>query len=164
MASEEHDREARRLSGTQGELRERIDKVVDRIRDLPESDQHFGQEIRLLQAVSQVMNEATDILGRPETGSEAIAAETEAIELLLQSKRINPKGGGGGGANPGGGGSGTTNDSALALLGSGVNEKEQREDTGVSQATGTSGPLLPEEFRAGLDEYFNRIEKPSSRK
>ena len=77
----------------------------------------------------------------------------------LQSKRINPKGGGGGGSTPGGGGTGTTHDSALALLGGGVNEKEVREDRGVSQATGESGPALPEEFRAGLDEYFNRLEK-----
>ena len=75
------------------------------------------------------------------------------------SKRINPKGGGGGGATPGGGGTGTTVDSALALIGGGVNEKEVREDRGVSQSTGESGPALPEEFRAGLDEYFNRLEK-----
>ena len=52
----------------------------------------------LLGMVSQVMNEATDILARPETGPPAIAAETEAIELLLRSKRINPKAGGGGGS------------------------------------------------------------------
>ena len=50
-------------------------------------------------------------------------------------------------------------DSAMALLGSGVNQKEVREDRGVSQATGESGPVLPEEFRAGLDEYFNRLER-----
>jgi hypothetical protein len=25
--------------------------------------------------------------------------------------------------------------------------------------TGDSGPSLPEEFRAGLDEYFNRLER-----
>ena len=112
-----------------------------------------------MQAVANVMHEATEILARPETGSVAIAAETEAIELLLQSRRINPKGGGGGGASPGGGGGGTTNDSAIALLGGGVNDKEVREDHGVSQSTGDSGPTLPEEFRAGLDEYFNRLEK-----
>ncbi len=41
-----------------------------------------------------------------------------------------------------------------------MNEKEVREDRGVSQATGESGPVLPEEFRAGLDEYFNRLERP----
>ncbi len=34
---------------------------------------------------------------RPRPAPPAIAAETDAIELLLQSKRINPKGGGGGG-------------------------------------------------------------------
>ncbi len=48
---------------------------------------------------------------------------------------------------------------ALALLGGGVNDKEVREDHGVSQTTGDSGPSLPEEFRAGLDEYFNRLER-----
>ncbi len=107
--------------------------------------------------VSNVMTEATGILGRAETGRPAIAAETEAIELLLQSKRINPKAGGGGGSTPGGGGSGKTTDSALALLGGGLNDKEVREDHGIAQATGESGPVLPEEFRAGLDEYFNRL-------
>ncbi len=106
------------------------------------------------------MNETVEILGRPETGSPAIAAETEAIELLLQSKRINPKSGGGGGANPGGGGGGTTQDSALTLLGSGVNDKEVREDRGISRRPpATPAPVLPEEFRAGLDEYFNRLDR-----
>lgn len=146
------------LSKTQAELRDRIDKVSDRIRQLPDGETEFGKELQLLAAVSQVMTEASIILGRPETGSPAIAAETEAIELLLQSKRINPKGGGGGGASPGGGGQGTTTDSALALIGRGSNEREVREDKRVSQATGDSGPKLPEEFRAGLDEYFNRLE------
>ena len=81
-----------------------------------------------------------------------------------KSRRINPNGGGGGGSTPGGGGTGTTHDSALALIGGGVNEKEVREDHGVSQATGDSGPSLPEEFRSGLDEYFNRLEsRPAGR-
>jgi hypothetical protein len=50
----------------------------------------------------------------------------------------------------------------MALLGGGVHDKELREDRGVSQATGEAGPALPEEFRAGLDEYFNRLEKGTS--
>jgi len=110
------------------------------------------------------MEEAIGILASPDTGAPALAAETDAIELLLKSKRINPKGGGGGGATPGGGGRGTTQDSALALVGSGVNQKEVREDRATSQATGESGLSLPEEFRAGLDQYFNKIERgPASR-
>lgn len=145
------------LSETQDELGKRVAKVIDRIIELPNSQQHFGKELNLLAAVNKVMDEATSILAQPETGAPAIAAQTEAIELLLQSKRINPKGGGGGGASPGGGGSGTTSDSALALLGKGTNQKEVREDRGVTQSTGETGTALPEEFRRGLDQYFNRL-------
>lgn len=151
------------LSNAQDELRDRVDKVIERIQELPDAAANFGKELRLLGAVSQVMIEATDILSLPETGKPAIAAETEAIELLLQSKRINPKGGGGGGATPGGGGGGTTTDSALALVGSGTNEKEVKESRGVSQGTGESGKAFPEEFRSGLDEFFNRLDKDYTR-
>ncbi|HEY2253485.1 MAG TPA: hypothetical protein VGH74_20565 [Planctomycetaceae bacterium] len=163
IPADDHKQQATKLSVTQSELKVRIDKVTERIRDLPDGEANFGKEIKLLGMVSEVMNEATEILARPETGKPAIAAETEAIELLLQSKRINPKGGGGGGSSPGGGGGGTTQDSALSLVGTGANEKEVREDRGVSQATGNTGPALPEEFRAGLDEYFNRLERGPSR-
>ena len=110
--------------------------------------------------VSNVMEDAAGILARHDTGPPAVAAETEAIELLLQSKRINPKGGGGGGATPGGGGGGTTQDSALALLGAGLNEKEVRESPTAEQAVGETGPAWPEEYRAGLDQYFSRLESP----
>jgi hypothetical protein len=158
LQAEEFARQAGKLSGTQDGLRTRVDKVTQRIRDLPDSATEFGPELALLGQVSGVMGEATEILVRPETGGPAIAAETEAIELLLQSKRVNPRGGGGGGASPGGGGTGSTHDSALALVGSGRNEKEVREDHGIAQATGNTGANLPEEFRAGLDEYFNRLE------
>ncbi len=159
LPAEDHSRTGLRLSGTQEVLKTRIDKVNERIRGLPDSEAEFGKEMALLAAVSRVMDDAREILGKPETGSPAIAAETEAIELLLQSKRINPRGGGGGGASPGAGGGGTTTDSALALVGKGLNAKEVREDRGVSQATGDSGPALPEEFRSGLDEYFNKIDR-----
>lgn len=152
--------EARQLAGRQETIRGRVADVGRRIAELPDGEQEFAYELNLLGKVHEVMREATDILDRPETGRAAIAAETEAIELLLQSKRINPRGGGGGGSNPGGGGTGTTNDSALALVGRGANEREVREDRGVAQSTGESGPALPEEFRAGLDEYFNRMDRP----
>ncbi len=159
LEKEEFTKTADKLSETQRKLQERVDKVIGRISELPDGEQLFGKEIALLGAVSQVMNEAAGILAEPETGRRAIAAETEAIELLLKSRRINPGGGGGGGANPGGGGGGTTNDSAMALVGKGTNEREVREDPGASQSTGDTGATLPEEFRAGLDEYFNRLEK-----
>jgi hypothetical protein len=153
--------QAVQLSGTQKGLVDRVDALGVAIKKLPDAESEFAYEIGLLAEVSGVMQEAQAILAQPETGSTAIAAETEAIELLLKSKRINPKGGGGGGSTPGGGGGGKTLDSALALFGGGVNDKEVREDRGVSQATGETGSALPEEFRAGLDEYFNRLERGS---
>jgi hypothetical protein len=45
------------------------------------------------------------------------------------------------------------------MVGPGVNEKEIRQDHGVEHSTGTSSSLLPEEFRYGLDQYFERIDK-----
>ncbi len=156
---EQHEQEATKLSETQAGLSERTNEVVNGIVALPEGASRFGKEVELLSAVSQVMDDATQLLAGFDTGSKAMAAETEAIELLLQCKRINPKGGGGGGASPGGGGKGETQDSALALLGSGLNQNERREARDVTQATGESGRVLPEEYRAGLDEYFNRLEK-----
>jgi hypothetical protein len=162
LAGDEYGKRAGTLRSTQETISERVTKLIERVRNLPDGEAEFGKEIALLSRVELVMDEAAAILGRPETGREAIAAETEAIELLLQSKKINPKGGGGGGSSPGGGGSGTTDDSALALVGAGVNEKEVREDQGITQTTGESGSQLPEEFRAGLDEYFNRLERGPS--
>lgn len=159
LSEEEYGGRARKLSDTQDGLEDRVVKVTQRIRELPEGEAEFGLEIKLLKTVAGVMNEATEILARPETGSPAIGAETEAIELLLQSRRINPGRGGGGGATPGGGGGGTTLDSALALLGIGANEQEVREDQRVEQSAGDAGRALPEEFRAGLDEYFHRLER-----
>src|SRR6202035_3833794 len=140
----EYKERADKLSQTQHVLRDRTVKVVARIRLLPDSRTEFAKEIRLLETVAGVMDEAERNLSTPNTGRAAIGAETEVIELLLQSKRINPKAGGGSGSNPGGGGGGTTQDSALTLLGSGVNAKEVREDRGVSQSTGELGASLPE--------------------
>jgi hypothetical protein len=136
--------------------------VVQRIEQLPESQVHFEKEMQLLAQVTEVMQQAEDLLYTHETGAITIAAETEAIELLLQSKKINPKArGGGGGSSPGGGGQGTTDDLALALSGAGTNEKEDREYRDTQSSSGEAGKSLPEEFRSGLDQYFNSLEKQS---
>ncbi|MCA9131960.1 MAG: hypothetical protein KDA45_02350, partial [Planctomycetales bacterium] len=160
LQAKAHLAEANRLSDSQAEIGVRTADVVQAIIELPNGDARFGKEISLLTSVGKVMQEATETLASSDTGPAAIAAETEAIELLLQCKRINPKsGGGGGGSSPGGGGKGTTQDSALALLGSGLNQNERREAREITQATGETGRTLPEEYRAGLDEYFKRLEQ-----
>lgn len=149
---------AQDLAGTQDDLHNRLQQVVVDIRTLPDGAASFGKELQIIEAAVNVMGEATQILTEPDTGPEAIAAETEVIELLLQSKRANPQGGGGGGSSAGGGGEGDTDIPALALYGPAADAKAQLQHRGVDQATGTAGETLPAEFRDGLEAFFNAVE------
>ncbi len=123
------------LADTQTELSERTETVIEMIRDLPDGEQKFGKEIAQLTNAGNAMWDADDILRIPDSGRKAIAAETEAIEWLLQAKRSGG-GGGGGGSNPG---NGTRtgqdlNQSALALLGESKEKLAKQEEREVSQS------------------------------
>ena len=143
----------------------RFDEEIERMKReiLPGRSQQtkFEKEIRLFTQAQAVMAEARGILAGPDTGRRAIAAETEAIELLLQSQFGGGGGGGGGGSggSPGGGGTGGTRNAALARLGEGINSQARAEAPEEEQAIGKSGSVLPEEFRDGLDAYFNAFER-----
>jgi hypothetical protein len=144
----------------------RFDEEIERMKReiLPGRSQQtkFEKEIRLFTQAQAVMAEARGILAGPDTGRRAIAAETEVIELLLQSQFGGGGGGGGGGGSggsPGGGGTGGTRNAALARLGEGVNSQARTEAPEEEQAIGKSGSVLPEEFRDGLDAYFNAFER-----
>jgi hypothetical protein len=159
-----HAAAARALADRQGALADRIVGLVDRLLEEEEGERQFAREIELFEKVEVVMAEAADVLEKPDTGPKAIGAETEAIELLLAAQACSGGGGGGGGggaAGPSGGGgaTGTTSRSALALVGAGNRVRGAGDGGERDQATGTSGRVLPEEFRAGLDAYFNRFEK-----
>lgn len=162
LAPNEFEGQTRPLELTQTVLRQRTDDVVLDILDLEEGEKNFQNELKLLNFVSDVMRQARGILARPETGPEAIAAETEAIELLLQAKRQNPNsGGGGGGGSPGGGSSGKSGGalSDINVAPGGSDEPSAPTKRSVGQSTGKTGQEFPEEFRNGLDSYFNRLEK-----
>jgi hypothetical protein len=154
------------LSNSQRKTADLVQSALDDIRNLPNGEQNFGKEAQLLAAVNSVMHEARAILAQPNTGDPAIAAETEAIELLLQARRQNPNGGGGGGGgDPGGGGSAASASSAaLADLGPGSDAKADPGYRPVGQATGRTGREFPEEFRNGLDAYFGALEKAGGAK
>lgn len=146
-------------SETQRLLYNRVVNVITDIKALPLGEQKFGKEIQIMTAAGTAMADATDILAEPNTGKEAIAAETEAIEMLLQARRANPKGGGGGGgSNPGGGGEGNTDQVALELYGPGSDPNAKVEARGVQQSTGTTNDQIPAEFRDGIDAFFNALE------
>ena len=147
------------LANTQFEIADHVRSAVDDIINLQGGPQKFQKEIQLLSAVINVMLEAREILQTPDTGDPAIAAETEAIELLLQARRQKPGGGGGGGDPGGGGGAASARSAALAELGPGADTESEVQERNVGQSTGRAGTEFPEEFRAGLDAYFNALEK-----
>ena len=134
--------------------------AADAILMLPKGPENFKDELKLLGAVRLVMDEAGGILDKPDTGPEAIAAETEAIELLLQAKRQSKGGGGGGGGGSpgGGGGAATAGGMSLAELGPGADSAAQAVIRPVGQQTGRAGREFPEEFKNGLDAYFTKLE------
>ncbi len=158
LGAAEHGKRAKSLGTTQTEIAELVVNASGAIMDLPNADA-FGRESALLAEVDKVMREAADLmLARAETGDPTIAAETEAIELLLQTKRVRPGGSGSGGANPGAGGSGKTEESAIALIGEGDDKNAKIDTRPVGQATGTAGSEFPAEFRTGLDAFFGALE------
>jgi len=145
------------LETKQRDLRDRTHAVVKRIEDQPQGSDQFARELELLSGVARILGEARNILARPDTGPEAIAAETEAIELLLQARRNPPQGGGG---SQGGSESPGAPQEGIGGLGPGAEEEPSApRGRSVDQSTGKEGRELPEEFRRGLDEYFNRLEK-----
>ncbi len=150
---------AKTLATTQEQLAQRVAAVTQQIRALKNGPSRFPKQIRLLGKVQAVMRETTAILATPNTGPEAVGAETEAIELLLQTKRANPNSSGGGGSIAGGGGSGTTSQAALALIGDGSERSSTRLQRRSEQQIGADERELPAEFRQGLDAYFSSMEQ-----
>ena len=147
------------LSSTQDDLANRTDAVIEQIRDLPNGEQDFAKEIRQLTNASFAMGDAWEFLSESDTGPNAIAAETEAIEWLLLAKRSGA-GGGGGGSNAGAGtrsGAGWRG-SALARLGGAKEKLSKVVKRNTKQATGKAGRELPEEYRSGLDAFFEKLE------
>lgn len=155
------------LSDTQYDLAEETREIANEIRLLPEANTRFIQEeLAKVAKAAVVMDEAESILARPETGNEAIAAISEAIEILLAVKREPNSPSGGGGNTPSSGGSASASAKGLASILSALRMKGMEDDSGAAfiekrspkQATGKAGRVLPEEFRQGLDAYFNVLE------
>ncbi|MCE2400032.1 hypothetical protein J4G08_03995 [Candidatus Poribacteria bacterium] len=150
------------LSDTQYEIAEDTHEVAREISLLPNANTALiRQQLMKVSKAAEVMDEAESILATPDTGPKAIAAISEVIEILLETQRMpNVPGGGGGGNAPGGGGQALAAIvSALRLMGIGDDSGEAFiEKRSPKQATGKAGRVLPEEFRQGLDAYFNAIE------
>ena len=140
------------LYETQITLTEDTREVEAQMSLLPNAQERFIQrQLAKVGRAAEVMEEVEDILAEPDTGPRAIAAITEIIEILLQTRRLPntpmittvP----------------TATASALMLLGIGDDSgKASIENRSPRQATGKTGRVLPEEFRQGLDAYFDALE------
>lgn len=147
------------LAEEQEDLVLRTDDVIQDIRELPEGEFEFEREIQTLRGARAAMDEAFVLLDDELTGAPTVAAETEAIELLLRSRRSGGAGGGGGGSTPGSGGKGGTEaTSALALAGRAIGAKEEVEERDVDRSTSRTASRIPAEFVEVLGRYFDALE------
>jgi hypothetical protein len=159
LAADDFRDKAHNQSDVQRKLHNRCVHVVNDIRALPQGAEKFRSEIETIAMASDAMADAIDTLNVPDTGPPAIAAETEAIERLLQSRRADPKKrGGGSGSSPGGGGTGTTDRVALELYGPGSDANARIEARDVQQSTGTTTDQIPAEYRDGVEAFFNALD------
>ncbi len=140
------------LYETQITLTEDTREVEAQISLLPNAQERFIQgQLAKVGRAAEVMEEVEDILAEPDTGPRAIAAITETIEILLETGRV-PNAPMIRNAPP-------ATASALMLLGVGDDSgKASIENRSPRQATGKTGRVLPEEFRQGLDAYFDALE------
>ena len=136
-------------------IQERTLHVIQDIQALPNGS-GFGEELQKLNKGVQAMDDASSMLSDLRLGENVIAAETAAIEALIEAKR-GGGGGGAGGSTPGmGGDGGTTDRSPLDMIGPGSDRNAKVAKRQVGEATGKTGRTLPEQYRRGLDEFLNK--------
>ena len=152
LTTDEYSERSIALYDTQITLTEDTREVEAQISLLPDAHERFIQnQLAKVANAAEVMEEVEDILAEPDTGPRAIAAITEVIEILLQTGRV-PNAPMITTAPP-------ATASALMLLGIGDDTgRASIENRSPRQATGKTGRVLPEEFRQGLDAYFNALE------
>jgi hypothetical protein len=158
-----YEESATRLARIQDGLGEQIQRIQRRY--------NLSQIAQLLDQVNAAMGDASQLLYKPQTDGETIAAETEVIELL--SSACQGAGGGsssslmaalmqmlGMGAGATGGGSlqgGTTEHETTSANGSATGAPPEARH--VEKAGGHSGSTLPAEFRDALEAYFDAVER-----
>ena len=140
------------LYDTQITLTEDTREIAAQISFLPNAQEdRIQQQLAKVTRAAEVMDEVEDILAEPDTGPKAIAAITEVIETLLQTCRL-PN-------TPMITTAPPATAAALRLMGLGDDSSGAFiENRSTRQATGRAGRILPEEFRQGLDTYFNALE------
>lgn len=159
LGPDAHRERSLELYDQQDGLADRLDNLMNQMRKLPDGSRTFGTEIRMMASSRRAMVDAAEWMLEGETGRDTLAAETEAIELLLQSRRAGGSGGGGkSSASPGGGNGGTEATDALALSGRAAGSNERGEARGMKRAARGEPSKIPVEFQESLERYFEGLE------
>ena len=152
LSADEYSERSMALYDTQITLTEDTREVEAQISLLPDAHEPVIQrQLAKVSRAAEVMEEVEEILAEPDTGPKAIAAITEVIEILLETGRV-PNAPMVMNAPPA---------TASALMRIGVGDDSDSafiENRSPRQATGKAGRVLPEEFRQGLDAYFDTLE------
>jgi hypothetical protein len=186
------------------ERRENDPKYAERVKTLADSQDQLLTEFdnipeqaavpvqaqmqlsRLWEAIDVAMADAIVTLRKPDTGADAIAAQTEVIELLGQAlDQASQSGGGGGGggggqqqmamqqmmrmlgrgmgmgAGAGAGGGNPQGGGTDQASGRGTGRGDGNSATGreIDKAGGRDMASLPVEFREALEGYYNAVDK-----
>ena len=93
LLADDFKKQAGKLSDTQKGLNERVDKLGSKIRELPDGETEFAYEIGLLAKVSEVMGEATGILGSTRDGGSGDRGRDRGHRAALTVEAHQPQGG-----------------------------------------------------------------------
>ncbi len=152
-------KQSEELAKVQHDLARRTAKVIDRIIAIPNGEEDYGRDIQRLTAAVEAMRDAQMLLEKGETAGPTIAAETEAIELLKNSKKGKKNGKGNGGNPSDGNRTGADLESFVELLDSKPTDGLARPDRNTELSAGNETDSVPSEFRSGLDRLYQAMER-----
>ena len=162
MSSDEQQQRNDGLTVYQMAVQERSLDTIDNIRQLADGEQHFGRTLGKLRKAVQSMDEATGMLFDSTTDAPVLAAESAAIEALLESRRFTPPNSN---SDPEEDNSGLDGSESLAdaaspmsrLKPGGLDPQIAPRDVGAG--TSANFANVPERFRDGVDSFTNQLGK-----
>ncbi len=160
LAANSIEKQTGELANVQLQLARRTLNVIDRVIALPNGEQDYGQDIKRLTAAGEAMRDAQMLLEKGETAGPTIAAETEAIELLRNSKKgKKSKGKGGSGSPNDGNRNGGDLEGLVDLLDGTRADELAQPERNVELSAGNETDSVPSEFRSGLDRLYQAMER-----
>jgi len=170
----EYSEKADRIADEQDDLKRMLENVKEKVDD--------QQAVELLEAAGTAMKDAEQMLKKPQTDVETIAAETEVIELLsgafqqsakkqqgkgkpgskmmamLMQMLMQGQGKGKGkkpGTKPGQGSTGFSDDPNTRVTGPDFHKNDPNRN--VDQTGGTESINLPEEYKNSIEAFYKKV-------